>query len=212
MDISTGIDDDLDTYNEYVTSADVSQRFIQSKSRHFDSRASSANYTKYKAKFSNTANDYVEGGSVITFGSSKKIRKNINSIENNINKLHIKSQSNWSKLDLKQKYLSNGSNFNTTYKRETHTLFDYIKVKDLNKANSKPHYEKVISGYPYENVSKEHKFQSDSLTKLCPGAFGSKSSADVAIKIMNIQNDNAKDLNKITSMLNVDQNLIYARK
>lgn len=71
LDINTGIDDDLDTYNEYITSAEATQRFIQSKSRHFESRTSTANYTKYKAKLTNTGNDYVEGGSVVTFASSK---------------------------------------------------------------------------------------------------------------------------------------------
>lgn len=143
---------------------------------------------------------------------ANKVRKNMNSIENNINQLHLNSQVNWSKLDLKQKYLSNGSNFNSTYNRETHTLFDYLKVKDVNNFNSKPHYEKIISGNPFEHVSKDHKFQSDSLAKLCPGSFGSKSSADFGVKVMNVNNDSSKNLNKITSMLNVDQKLIYARK
>ena len=71
VDINTGIDDDLDTYNEYITSAEATQKFAQSRSKHFESRASTANHTKYKAKFTNTSNDYVEGGSVVTFASSK---------------------------------------------------------------------------------------------------------------------------------------------
>ena len=82
----------------------------------------------------------------------------------------------------------------------------------MNNFNSKPHYEKIISGNPFEYISKDHKFQSDSLAKLCPGSFGSKSSADFSVKVMNVNNDSSKNLNKITSILNVDQKLIYARK
>ena len=143
---------------------------------------------------------------------ANKVRKKISNIEKNIDQLHSKSQVNWSKLDLKEKYLSNGSNFDNTYNRGTHTLFDYLKIKDVNNFNSQNHYNKVISGYPYEYVSKEHKFQKDSLYKLCPGAFGSKSSVDFSNRVANKNKDSMKNLNQMTSMFNIDQKLIYSRK
>lgn len=93
-DINVDIDDDVEEFNEYAAS--TSQRLMPTNLRNTESHMNSVNLTKYKAKVVNDANDYVEG-SIITFGSNKKIRTKMSKIDKSLAKLHEASQTNWSK-------------------------------------------------------------------------------------------------------------------
>jgi len=85
----------------------------------------------------------------ITFGSSCKIRTKISKVDSNIEKLHSKSRSNWSKKDLKTKYLLNGTNFKVTYDRGNMEIFDQLKTQQINTTKAKKSYQGVITGSPY---------------------------------------------------------------
>lgn len=147
--INTRIDDDLDTQNEYVTALQVTQYLADGKANKFRSTGF-ANYgsseaglsrsqttkTKFRVKSMLCSNQFDDPG-IITFGSTKNIRIKMSNIDKSINKLHSKRKCNWSKKDLKTKYLTNGNNFRDAYNRSTNTLLDFMKTQQANKQKAK---------------------------------------------------------------------------
>lgn len=118
-----------------------------------------------------------------------------------MHKLHSKSKINWSKKDLKLKYLLNGANFKDTYNRSTHTLFDHMKTQQLSNMNSKARFEGVITGNPYSEFS---------IQNLKPKPFSTKSSIDLGkAKIITNMKADICTIQSINNALNSDQKYSY---
>lgn len=149
------IDYAVDGPSEYITNFQPTYAPNQSRSNKFRSTgfsnyASNGNIpsrsqtagngfgkkVKYRIKTMRSSSNFDEP-MMITFGSTKNIKTKMSKIDQNINKLHVKRKSNWSKKDLNSKFLLNGGNFKESYKRSTHTLFDHLKTQQINDMKSK---------------------------------------------------------------------------
>lgn len=215
--IITVIDDDLDAIAEYshLGSIPEAKLMSQSRSKRFRStgfenqgQPMSSTYTnnidpsntgtKFRVKSMRCSSNF-EDPQMITFGSTKNIRLKMTKIDKSMKKLHSKRKNNWSKKDLKVKYLPNGANFQDVYNRTTHTLFDHMKTQQLNSEKSKIKYNGAITGSPYTEV--------DAMVNLRPKAFSSKSSIDLGKG--KIIGGDLTTINAINNALNNDQKFSY---
>lgn len=210
--MNVNIDDDLDTQHDYISSAAFSDRFSMNKSNAFKNRAQTAQSAKFRTKRIRNSNS-VEERNIVTFGSSKKIRTKIEKIDENINKLHMRTNSNWSKKDLNVNYLPNGSNFGETYRRTTQTLFDHLKNHQSNENLTQTRFDGVLTGAPYKSNHTSKKANYEALSSLNPGFQINYSSKDIISRkkcetanSSLIPNFELKISNKI---LNSDQNMAY---
>lgn len=113
---------------------------------------------------------------MFAFGSTKHIRTKMSKIDKNIDKLHSKRKANWSKKDLKVKYLLNGSNFKDIYKTSNQELFDQMKTQQYNTSKAKKTFAGVITGSPY--------VEGENFNGMRAKAISSRSSIDFGKKII----------------------------
>lgn len=176
----------------------------------FYSKGFTTKNSKSKSKgFRNSGS--VEDKDLVQFGSSKKIRTNMEKIEKSITKLHTKVKNNWSKKDLKDHYFLNGSNFGDTYKRSTHTLFDHLKTQQSNKHLAQTTFNGTITGAPYQHQSIIKKSHHETLSRLNPALAEHESTRKLAKGTINGgPNTSDSALKSICTVLNTDQKLIYS--
>jgi hypothetical protein len=213
-DLNNQIDDELDTQDDYASSMHVT-RVVNSRSKRFRSTgfggqednnsrthtagAASMRSTKFKIKSLKTTD--MKERSTVKFGSSKNLRVKMKKINGSIHKLQLKGKINWSKNDLKAKYLQNGANFSDSYNRSTHTLLDHMKSKQINDLNSKAKYEGIITGNPYSEFSMQNSK---------PKNLSIKATFDLdKSKIISGKNNEINTIQSMTNALNTDQKYSY---
>lgn len=131
-------------------------------------------------------------------------------INKSMGKLDRHTKHNWSKKDLKVKYLPNGSNFGDIYKRSTHTLFDHLKTQQSNEHLAKTTFDGMITGAPYESQSKARKEQHDTLSRLNPSlAYDDSTSLLIKGNKRGMKMGDDKKMKSINYVLNSDQKIAY---
>lgn len=213
--LNSDIDGEVESLGEVQDTIDPRQ--LQTRSRRFRStgfefygddqsqgqartiNTSQMRKTKYKIRSLKSAQG---GKSVIKFGSTKNLRKKMGRITKSISKLHNQSQSNWSKKDLKAKYLPNGSNFKDIYNRSTHTLFDQVKTQQIIDKAGRSEYGGIITGSPYIQES----------TQVRPSFAQANQNITTTVvngKVISNPVADKKNVHSVNQALNNDQKVSY---
>jgi hypothetical protein len=113
-------------------------------------------------------------GSMFTFGSTKLIRTKMGKIDKSIQKLHSKRKANWSKKDLKVKYLLNGGNFKDIYQTSNQELFNQMKTQQFNTTKAQKAFAGVITGSPYIEGETFNGIREKAISSRSSNDFGKK--------------------------------------